>query len=229
MPDPCANCHDCRDCPWCPSCEPCGVPGGLLDPHDPKPKLGSPATFYGWENGKNYSARIDELSDDGLWAGAMIFLPQGLGQYWEPHMPIASIRHEEKRFKTVKRYVHEREEYLEIFGRHLHAFGEAWLASGNLLPTPSFSRHGSKAGEFFPPFKEGFDCTAIVIKEAMPAVVDLCLQYSSGRGYSIQRAVEVLNLEQVEAMKIRRQVYCAMRQPFLDAAQAEWDSHYSSY
>jgi len=230
MPEHCDgfDFNRCAGEPWHECCSPCPPPGGLLEVHDSKPRLGSPATFYGWENGKNYSARIDELSDNGLWAGAMIFLPQGLGQYWEPNMPIADHQHTDRKLRSVRAYTHEREEFLEVMQRYLNEFGQAWLASGNLLPTPAFSRIGNRMGEFFPPFKEGLDCTAVVIKETAPAVVDISLFYSTGRGWSIQRGVDVLNHEQIKAMKLRRHTYCSMRQPYIDAALAEWNQQYPS-
>ncbi len=215
-------CTDCRDCPW--ECQdPCPPPAGLIEPNGgKKAELGIGATFYGWENGHDYPARIDSLSADGLYAEATIFTPTMRGEYLHPTLPLVNSKHKEKFLRSVKNYVEEREEFLEIAGKHMKAFGEAWKASGNPLPQGGFVRWGQATGWYIIPRQEGRDCRADIFREVSPGIVDLRLLYSSGRGASNALGVAVLTPELAEAAKAQRSVYVAMRQPYWDAAIAEW-------
>jgi hypothetical protein len=227
MPDPCENCSRCEDCPWCPGCDPCGPPGGLVDPNGGgKPELGLGATFYGWENGHNYPARIDAILHDGLYCAVTIFVPENRGEYSYRYLPLVNSKHDKKFLRSVKNYLEERKEFLEVVGRHMHAFGEEWKASGNPMPQGGFIRWGNGTGEYLVPRQEGRDCRADVFKEVSPGVVDLRLLYSSGLGGSNATNVQVLTPELAQSAKNLRSKYVAMRQPHWDAAMAEWGAKY---
>lgn len=226
MPDPCEGVN-CEDAPWCPQCGACDPPGGggLTAPAgNGKAELGMGGTFYSWENGKQYSCRIDQLSDDGLTAGVTTFLAGG-GQLWRPGMPVVGGQQPKKLNRTVHKYMEEREEYLEIVGRHMHSFGEAYKASGKPLPKGGFVSEGGPIGIYLPPRMEGHDCPAMVLKYDGGSV-DLHLFYASGNGWSITRGVWPLaSHAAVVAEKAVRAAYVAMRKPYWDAAQTEWASH----
>lgn len=222
---------DCPSYPWCPLCIeagcPPGGPGGVALLIPGKPQVGSPGTFYNWENGQELACAVVGLPANGnvdivaRWANGEVYKSDVAT---EGGLPVF------KNQAAAKKYVKERKEWLEILSRHMLAFGVEWTATGKPIPAGGFSSDGNGLGTYFLPFHSDFDCPAQVLQTNTDATVDLRILFKSGNGWANIRSVHVFTSEaEITASKLLTAEFETMHDVHYDAAEAEWDQYLAAH
>ncbi len=218
MPD-CGTCTDCATCPECPGCTTCGPPGGLFVPATgtkkgtaDSPFIGQPGTLYTWLAGP-FAATVTEVT------GAM----EATLLYWSkdarssfPSTKIAVAGS----LKDLADYQDAVKDWQAILGKQMDLFMASWKPKP--FPVNSWTRDENGQAMFLPGRKLEFDCPALVI--AQDGATATLRYFLNSSGWI--DGVQYIEGDAVLSFYAARMAYVNARQPFLDAALADWKKSY---